>query len=287
MVTSAAAVHTTHRLHRGDAQSLDWIPDSSVHLVVTSPPYWTLKQYNEYPGQLGAIADYEAFLDGLDQVWRHCYRVLVPGGRIVCVVGDVCIARRKNKGRHMVMPLHADIAVRTRIIGLDYLTPLLWYKVANANYEVENGSSFLGKPYEPNAIIKNDVEYILMLRKPGGYRQPTEDQRQRSRLTKEEHQQWFRSFWTDIQGASTRDHPAPFPVDLAYRLIRMFSFVDDTVLDPFAGTFTTVLAAMKAERNSIGNELDPQYFGAGVRRVEQAAATINTLFAAPVHTEIT
>jgi site-specific DNA-methyltransferase (adenine-specific) len=112
-----------------------------------------MKQYNEYTRQLGAISDYEAFLDGLDQVWRHCYRVLVPGGRIVCVVGDVCIARRKNKGRHMVMPLHADIAVRTRIIGLDYLTPLLWYKVANANYEVENGSSFLGKPYEPNAII--------------------------------------------------------------------------------------------------------------------------------------
>ena len=127
----------------------------------------------------------------------------------------------------------------------------------------------------------------MMLRKPGGYRQPTDEQRQRSRLTKEEHQQWFRSFWADIQGASTRDHPAPFPVDLAYRLIRMFSFVDDTVLDPFAGTFTTALAAMKAERNSIGNELDPQYFRAGLQRVEHAAAKINTLFAAPVHVEVT
>src|SRR5712692_11173538 len=136
-------------------------------------------------------------------------------------------------GANMVLPLHADIAVRCRRIGLDYLTPILWYKIANASYEVENGSpAFLGKPYEPNAIVKNDVEYILMLRKPGGYRQPTGEQRQLSRLTKEEHSEWFRSFWADLPGESTRDHPAPFPAELAYRLVRMFSFVGDTVLDP-------------------------------------------------------
>ena len=108
---------TTHRIRLGDARKLDWIPDTFVHLVVTSPPYWTLKEYNNYPGQLGSVEDYEAFHDALDEVWRHCYRVLVPGGRLVCVVGDVCIARRRNKGRHMVMPLHADISVRTRRIG--------------------------------------------------------------------------------------------------------------------------------------------------------------------------
>jgi DNA modification methylase len=167
---------TTHHLHCGDARELDWIPDGSIHLVLTSPPYWTLKKYNDHPGQLGAMADYEAFMDALDKVWRHCHRVLIPGGRLVCVVGDVCLARRRNKGRHMVVPLHADITVRCRRIGFDYLTPIFWHEIANASYEVENGSSFLGKPYEPNAIIKNDVEYILMLRKPGGYRKPAERQ---------------------------------------------------------------------------------------------------------------
>lgn len=277
---------TTHSLHVGDARDLDWIEDGSVHLVVTSPPYWTLKKYNDHPDQLGDVADYEEFLDELDRVWRHCERVLVPGGRVVCVVGDVCIARRRNNGRHLVMPLHADISVRCRQMGLDYLTPILWYKVANASYEVENGSSFLGKPFEPNAIVKNDIEYILMLRKPGGYRKPTEEQRRLSKLTKEEHNKWFRSIWTDVTGASTRNHPAPYPVELAYRLVRMFSFVGDTVLDPFAGTFSTTVAAMKAGRNSIANELDPAYFDQGVRRVEQTASQLSGLFSAPLHIHV-
>ena len=265
-------IFTTHRLHLADGRDLSWIPDASVHLVVTSPPYWTLKKYNDHPGQLGGVADYEKFMDELDKVWRHCYRVLVPGGRLVCVVGDVCLARRRNNGRHMVVPLHADISVRARRVGFDYLTPIFWSKIANASYEVENGSSFLGKPYEPNAIIKNDVEYILMLRKHGGYRKPTLEQRRLSKLTKEEHGTFFRSFWTDLPGASTREHPAPFPVELAYRLIRMFSFVEDTVLDPFTGTGSTTLAAMRAHRNSIGVDIDPHYLKlAQARAAEQAS----------------
>lgn len=277
-VPSEADAVTSHRLHLGDARELDWIPDASVHLVITSPPYWTLKKYHDYPGQLGAVEDYESFMDELDKVWRHCHRVLVPGGRMVCVVGDVCLARRRNNGRHMVVPLHADIVVRCRRIGLDYLTPILWHKIASASYEVENGSSFLGKPYEPNAIIKNDLEYLLMLRKPGGYRKPTERQRLLSKLSKEEHAKWFRSFWSDIPGTSTRDHPAPFPVELAYRLIRMFSFVGDIVLDPFAGTCSATIAAMRAGRNSIANELDPAYFRLGVDRVQSEAYSIGGLF---------
>lgn len=273
-------IPTSHRLHLGDARALDWIPDESVHLVVTSPPYWTLKKYNDRPGQLGDVADYERFMDELDKVWRHCYRALVPGGRVVCVVGDVCIARRRNNGRHMVVPLHADISVRCRRIGFDYLTPIYWSKIANASYEVENGSSFLGKPYEPNAIIKNDVEYLLMLRKSGGYRKPTEEQRRLSKLSKQDHSTFFRSFWTDVPGASTREHPAPYPVDLAYRLVRMFSFVEDTVLDPFAGTCATTVAAMRARRNSIANELDPNYLDIGKREVRKAATTLTGLFGA-------
>jgi modification methylase len=269
---------TKHLLHVGDGRTLDWIPGESVHLILTSPPYWTLKRYREYPGQLGAVAGYDTFMDELDRVWQHCVRVLVPGGRLICVVGDVCVARRRNKGRHLVMPLHADISVRCRRLGLDYLTPIVWHKIASASYEVENGSSFLGKPYEPNAIIKNDIEYLLMLRKPGGYRKPTARQRVRSKLSKDEHAKWFRSFWTDIPGASTRHHPAPFPVELAYRLIRMFSFIGDTVFDPFAGTCTTTVAAMRAQRHSIANELDPDYFQDGLERVTRACDEFSGLF---------
>lgn len=260
---------TEHTLAGGDARHLDWIPDRSVHLVVTSPPYFNLKKYNDHPDQLGDIDDYEKFHDELDQVWRHCFRVLVPGGRLVVNVGDVCVARRENGGRHHVFPLHADIAVRARRIGFDYLTPILWNKIANAKFEAEgNGGGFLGKPYEPNGIIKNDVEYILMLRKHGKYRSPTEDQRASSRLTKDEQSAWFRPIWTDLTGASTREHPAPYPVELAYRLVRMFSFTGDTVLDPFVGTGSTMLAAMKCHRNSIGNELDPAYFAMAEKRLK-------------------
>ncbi len=257
---------TTHVIRRGDARELDDLAEGSVHLVLTSPPYWTLKEYPAALGQLGLIADYEQFHDELDKVWRHCFRALVPGGRLVCVVGDVCLPRRRH-GRHMVMPLHADIIVRARRIGFDNLSPIFWYKIANAKYEVENGSSFLGKPYEPNAILKNDVEFILMLRKPGGYRQPTEAQRAASRLTKQEHQAWFQQVWT-LNGASTRDHPAPYPEELARRLVRMFSFTGDTVLDPFMGLGTTLLAAARCGRNSIGVEIEPNYVKKAEARLE-------------------
>jgi DNA modification methylase len=261
---------TQHTLSLGDSRHLDWIPDASVHLVVTSPPYFNLKKYNDHPDQLGDIQEYESFHDELDRVWRHCFRVLVPGGRLVVNVGDVCVARRENGGRHHVFPLHADIAVRARAIGFDYLTPILWNKIANAKFESEgNGGGFLGKPYEPNGIIKNDVEYILMLRKHGKYRSPTDEQRATSRLTKEEQSAWFRPVWSDLTGASTREHPAPYPIELAYRIIRMFSFTGDMVLDPFAGTGSTILAAMKSNRHSIGNELDPDYYSMAEKRIKR------------------
>lgn len=248
---------TSHRLVQADARHLDFVPDGSVHLVVTSPPYWTLKRYNENPSQLGHIDEYEEFIEELNRVWRHCYRVLVPGGRLVCVVGDVCLSRRKF-GRHVVMPLHSDIAVACRKAGFDNLNPIIWYKISNANYEVTNGTKFLGKPYEPNAIIKSDIEFILMERKPGGYRNPSEEQRRLSKIDKKDYNAWFRQIW-DITGASTRQHPAPFPYELAYRLVRMFSFHGDTVLDPFCGTGTTMLAACNTGRNSIGVEIDSEY----------------------------
>lgn len=186
-------------------------------------------------------------------------------GALFVWLADVCLSRKKH-GRHMVVPLHADICVNCRKIGFDNINPIIWHKISNANYEVKNGSKFLGKPYEPNAIIKNDMEFILMQRKPGGYRKPTDEQRRRSKISKEELAEWFQQFW-NLTGASTREHPAPYPLEIAYRLVRMFSFVGDTVLDPFCGTGTTMLAAMKCERESIGVELDPEYCRMAERRL--------------------
>lgn len=265
---------TTHQLRLGDARDLSFLKDSSVHLVVTSPPYWNLKRYPEGDRQLGNIQNYEAFLQEIDKVWRECYRILIPGGRLVCVVGDVCLSRRKN-GYHCVVPLHADIAVLCRKAGFQNLNPIIWYKISNAAFEVNNGAKFLGKPYEPNAIIKNDIEFILMQRKPGGYRKPTEDQRSLSRFTKKEYDAWFRQIWT-IPGASTLKHPAPFPAELAYRLVRMFSFVGDTVLDPFAGTGSTLVAALRAGRDSIGMDVEPAYLRLAETRLRREASSFLT-----------
>jgi site-specific DNA-methyltransferase (adenine-specific) len=274
-VEASGGIEVLVELRRGDARDLSFQPNESVHLVVTSPPYWTLKKYNDHPDQLGAIEDYEDFLDQLDQVWAQVYRILVPGGRLVCVVGDVCLSRRQF-GRHVVMPLHSDISVRCRKLGFDNLNPIIWHKIANARFEVDGAGGFLGKPYEPNAVIKNDVEFILMQRKPGGYRQPSDEQRALSMIDQVDFEAWFRQIWT-LRGESTRDHPAPFPLELARRLVAMFSFVGDTVMDPFAGTGTTLVAAAQLGRHAIGVEVDPRYASYAAERL----STVGDLFSRP------
>jgi modification methylase len=267
-------VPTTHRLINGDARNLGFLQPNSVHLILTSPPYWTLKEYRSSPGQMGEIADYELFLRELDEVWKHCFHALVPGGRLICVVGDVCLSRKRNDGRHTVVPLHASIQEHCRKIGFDNLAPIIWHKISNASYEVENGSKFLGKPYEPNSVIKNDVEFILMERKPGGYRSPSVATRILSLVSADNYQKWFQQIWMGLTGASTKDHPAPYPLELAERLIRMFSFAGDTVLDPFMGTGTTSLAAYRWGRSSIGCEIDSYYFEYAHRRLDDAGVDL-------------
>ncbi len=263
-------IPTEHRLVLADSTQFRLAPES-VHLVLTSPPYWTLKQYREHERQLGHVSDYEEFLNQLDAVWSACYQALVTGGRLVCVVGDVCLSRRKNKGRHMVVPLHAAIQERCRKIGFDNLAPIIWHKIANASYEAENGTAFLGKPYEPNAVIKNDIEFILMQRKSGGYRSPDLSTRVLSLIRTTDHGEWFQQIWTGLTGASTRSHPAPYPLELATRLIKMFSFVGDTVFDPFMGTASTNIAAAHLGRNSIGVEVDSHYFDIAAKRMSVEA----------------
>ncbi len=259
---------TTHVVRQGDARDLSFIGTESAHLVCTSPPYGSLKEYEDHPGQLGNMPVYDEFLDELDAVWREALRILVPGGRLACVVGDVCISRRKG-GRHHVLPLSADIQVRARRLGFDNLTPIRWLKVANINLEASRSSRFLGKPNLPNGIVKNDLEHILLLRKPGGYRSPTPEQEARSRIENEEYFRWFAPVWSDVSGQLRRDHPAPYPVEIPRRLIRMFSFVGDTVVDPFSGTGTTAVAAIETGRNSVSVELVPAYVARTADRLRE------------------
>jgi DNA modification methylase len=268
---------TRHEMIIGDARDLRTIENESVHLIVTSPPYFNLKPYASEAGggQLGRISEYEVFLNELDRVWRECARILVPGGRICCVIGDVLIPRRAD-GRHRVLPLPSDIQVRSRKNGLDNLTPILWFKIANRTNEARGGSSaYYGKPYQPGAIIKNDHEHILMLRKPGKYRTTSMIQRALSMLQRDEMDVWMRPIWSDIRAATPRaGHPAPFPLELAERLIKMFSFAGDVILDPFAGSGSTAVAAIRTGRNSISVEIEEEYSNAATRRVASEAAYI-------------
>ena len=265
---------TSHELILGDSRTASALAERSIHLVVTSPPYWTLKRYNDHADQLGHVADYDDFIAALDEVWKNCFRALVPGGRLIVNVGDVCLSRRSNNGRHTVVPLHATIQDHCKAIGFDNLAPIIWHKIANAKYEVSGGGGFLGKPYEPNAVIKNDIEFVLMQRKPGGYRSPAARERLLSIIGADNYQKWFRQIWSDLPGTSNRNHPAPYPAEFAERLVRMFSFVGDTVLDPFMGTGTTSIACARWGRNSVGIELDPKYFDLARRAVAEHGADL-------------
>lgn len=255
-----------HLLLRADARNLRFLSENFIHLVVTSPPYGSLKEYPECAGQLGNWESYDSFLEELDKVWSECLRVLAPGGRVCCIVGDICLSRRRA-GRHHVLPLSSDITSRARRLGFDVLTPIMWLKVANIRMEASRSSRFLGKPYLPNGVVKNDRETIVMLRKPGGYRKPTPEMEELSRIRKEDYFRWFAPIWAGVNGASTKLHPAPFPPEIPTRLVQMFSFVGDWVLDPFVGIGTTVQAAVKLGRNAIGVDIEPRYLHLAVDRV--------------------
>ncbi|MBA4180156.1 MAG: methyltransferase [Anaerolinea sp.] len=259
---------TTHQVYVGDARQLSFIPDESVHLVVTSPPYGGLKEYPPSQGQLGNLDSYDEFLAEMDKVLSEWQRILVPGGRVCAVIGDICLSRRRA-GRHRILPLPSDIQVRARSHGLDALTPIMWLKVANITLEASRSSRFLGKPYLPGGVVKNDRETIVLLRKPGGYRKPTSDMETRSKIAKEDYFAWFRPMWTDVTGASTKHHPAPYPLEIPRRLIQMYSFVGDIVVDPFGGTGTTAEAAFLCGRNSISVDVQDAYVTSSVSRLQR------------------
>lgn len=246
---------THHILINGDSRNMSQIQDESVGLVVTSPPYWQLKDYGK-DRQIGFNQTYEDYINHLNLVWAECYRILQPGRRLCINIGDL-FARSAYYGRYKVVSIHTEIIRFCEAIGLDYLGNIIWQK--ETNMHTSGGAKVMGSyPYPVNGYVIIDYEHILLFKKRGKTRTPTKEQREQSKLTDEEWNTYFRSHWS-FGGARQDRHIAVFPEELSKRLIKMFSFIGDTVCDPFMGSGTTALSAMKLERNSIGYEINESF----------------------------
>ncbi len=248
-------METTHTLINGDSRNLASIPDKSVHLIITSPPYWQLKDYGS-DEQIGFHDSYEEYINNLNAVWSECNRVLHDGCRLCINIGDQ-FARSVYYGRYKVIPIRTEIIRFCETLGMDYMGAVIWQKQTTMN--TTGGGAVMGSfPYPRNGILKIDYEFILIFKKPGKAPVPTAEQKQHSEMTKEEWNTFFASHW-NFQGAKQDGHIAVFPEELPHRLIKMFSFVGETVFDPFMGSGTTALAARNLQRNSIGYEINPDY----------------------------
>ncbi len=250
------AVQTHHRIITGDSRRMAEVPDESVHLVVTSPPYWQLKDYGN-GRQIGFDDSYETYINNLNLVWSECHRVLAKGCRLCVNIGDQ-FARSVYYGRYKVIPIRTEIIKFCETIGFDYMGAIIWQKVTTCN--TTGGATIMGSfPYPRNGIIKLDYEFILIFKKHGTAPAVSKEIKEQSKLTVEEWNQFFTGHW-NIPGERQDEHLAMFPEEIPRRLIRMFSFVGDTVLDPFLGSGTTCLAARNLGRNAIGYEINPEFF---------------------------
>lgn len=248
-------METTHKLILGDSRNLSLIKDRSVHLIITSPPYWQLKDYGN-DGQIGFHDSYESYINNLNAVWAECYRVLHDGCRLCINIGDQ-FARSVYYGRYKVIPIRTEIIRFCETLGMDYMGAVIWQKQTTMN--TTGGGAVMGSfPYPRNGILKIDYEFILIFKKQGKSPVPTAEQKKLSEMTKEEWNAYFASHW-NFGGAKQDGHIAVFPETLPHRLIKMFSFAGETVFDPFMGSGTTALAARNLQRNSIGYEINPDF----------------------------
>ena len=231
------------------------LPDNSVHLIITSPPYWQLKDYGT-ENQIGFHDNYENYINNLNLVWKECYRTLHNGCRLCVNIGDQ-FARAVYYGRYKVIPIREEIIKFCENIGFDYMGAVIWQKVTTSN--TTGGGVQMGSyPYPRNGILKLDYEFILIFKKLGDAPKHTREQKELSKMTAEEWNTFFAGHW-NFAGARQNGHIAMFPEELPRRLIKMFSFVGETIFDPFAGSGTTALAAKNLERNSIGYEINPEF----------------------------
>ena len=248
-------MRTHHKIINGDSRDLGEVPDNSIHLVITSPPYWQLKDYGS-ENQIGFHDSYENYINNLNLVWKECYRTLHKGCRLCVNIGDQ-FARAVYYGRYKVIPIREEIIKFCENIGFDYMGAIIWQKVTTSN--TTGGGLQMGSyPYPRNGIIKLDYEFILLFKKLGESPKPTKTQKEKSVMTAEEWNTYFTGHW-NFPGVRQNGHIAMFPEELPKRLIKMFSFVEETVLDPFTGSGTTMLAARNLERNSIAYEINPEF----------------------------
>jgi site-specific DNA-methyltransferase (adenine-specific) len=246
---------THHKIINGDSRQMAELADNSVHLAITSPPYWQLKDYGTN-NQIGFHDSYENYINNLSLVWKECYRALHNGCRLCVNIGDQ-FARAVYYGRYKVIPIREEIIKFCEVIGFDYMGAIIWQKVTTSN--TTGGGVQMGSyPYPRNGILKLDYEFILIFKKLGDAPKPSKEHKELSIMTAEEWNTNFAGHW-NFAGARQDGHIAMFPEELPKRLIKMFSFIGETVLDPFAGSGTTALAAKNLERNSVGFEINPEF----------------------------
>jgi len=239
----------------GDSRKMNEVYDCSVDLIVTSPPYWNIKDYGS-ERQIGYNQTLKEYLDDLYKVFSECYRVLRPGRRICINIGDQ-FARAIVHGKYKVIPLHAEVIVRCEQIGFEYMGSVIWQKKTTMN--PTGGATVMGSyPYPPNGMIEVDYEFILIFKKPGKSEKVPKEIKEKSKLSKEEWKEYFSGHWK-IPGARQREHQAMFPEEIPRRLIKMYSYVNDTILDPFLGSGTTAKVALELQRNVIGYEINSAF----------------------------
>jgi len=246
---------THHKIIIGDSRYMEETPDESIHLIITSPPYWQLKDYGKGE-QIGFNDSYEDYINNLNIVWKECHRVLNKGCRLCVNIGDQ-FARSVYYGRYKVIPIRTEIIKFCETVGFDYMGAVIWQKVTTCH--TTGGATIMGSfPFPRNGILKLDYEFILIFKKHGNPPRVSKEIKEKSKMTIKEWNQLFTGHW-NIPGEKQDKHLAVFPEEIPRRLIKMFSFVNDTVLDPFLGSGTTSLAARKLERNSIGYEINPEF----------------------------
>ena len=246
---------THHKIINGDSRQMSELPENSVHLAITSPPYWQLKDYGS-ENQIGFHDSYENYINNLNLVWKECYRTLYNGCRLCINIGDQ-FARAIYYGRYKVIPIREEIIKFCENVGFDYMGAIIWQKVTTSN--TTGGGVQMGSyPYPRNGILKLDYEFILVFKKLGDAPKHSKEQKELSIMTSEEWNTFFAGHW-NFAGARQNGHIDMFPEELPRRLIKMFSFVDETILDPFAGSGTTSLASKNLDRNSVGFEINPDF----------------------------
>ncbi len=246
---------TQHLCIIGDSRSMNEIADSAIHLIVTSPPYWQIKDYGT-KDQIGFHDSYETYINHLNLVWKECYRVLHPGCRMVVNIGDQ-FARTAYYGRYKIIPIRTEIVKFCEIIGFDYMGAIIWQKKTTMN--TTGGATVMGSyPFPRNGMIEIDYEFILIFRKAGKPPKIASEIKEKSRLSKEQWKEYFSGHWR-FDGARQDKHIAMFPTELPRRAIEMFSFEGETVLDPFLGSGTTSLAAIMTHRSSVGYEINEAF----------------------------